>query len=154
SLRGRPVELPFVSIEFDGPGTARRRKRDPSSRGRHVPRSERKRWLGMIGAGLAFLFMTIVGGLFLTGRGPQSVELPAWLPIARATWRPEDSIHLKVSSEPEQATVILDGRERGKTPLAVQVAPGTHSLALRHADRIEEQRQLSVSSDLSVDVAL
>jgi hypothetical protein len=53
-----------------------------------------------------------------------------------------------------QASVSLDGHERGKTLLTLGVSPGQHLLLLRHPDSIDEQRQLSVAGDTKLDVSL
>jgi tetratricopeptide (TPR) repeat protein len=48
---------------------------------------------------------------------------------------------LTVSTTPAGALVAVDGRVLGQTPLTVEVAPGTHGIAVRHEGyaRVEER---------------
>jgi hypothetical protein len=94
------------------------------------------------------------GGWILTGGELPGVEQLDWPWNDSTAVRHRATVHLAVTSQPAQATVVLDGHERGKTPLDISVAPGTHALILKHPDTLDEQRQLSVSSDTSVSVSL
>ena len=52
----------------------------------------------------------------------------------------EDAVQLRVNvtSEPEGATVIVDGRDRGMTPISLfDLAPGRHHLKYRKAGHVE-----------------
>jgi hypothetical protein len=64
----------------------------------------------------------------------------------------QNESQLQVTSQPGGATVVLDGRRRGATPVLLEVSRGTHTLVLSHPDAVDEQRQLSVTADTAVSV--
>jgi hypothetical protein len=87
------------------------------------------------------------------GTGPLPIDLPDWLPI-RAGASNQDTVELGITSAPEGASVAVDGRERGKTPLSVKLARGQHILGLTHPSAVEDERQLDVTGDMHVNVAM
>ena len=49
---------------------------------------------------------------------------------------------LAVTSEPEQARVLIDGAAVGVTPYAAELAPGTHIVAVESTGRLRQERQV------------
>jgi len=145
------VDLPFVTLEL---------QRSPARRNGHRPAvgSLRRRlrrvvlaFLGLLGVPAAMW-----GGWVLAGGDPADFCLPDLLAlVSEPTPVPGDHrVQLRITTEPDQATVSLDGHERGKTPLTLVVSHGPHRLLLKHPDAIDELRQLSVTGDLNLDVSL
>lgn len=92
-----------------------------------------------------------IGGLApgLTG------ALPRWLPVSmNGSERESETAQLTVTSAPIDAVVLLDGRERGHTPISLAVTRGRHKLELTHPTAINEQRQLDISSDMQMNVTM
>jgi hypothetical protein len=87
--------------------------------------------------------LTVGGLLFFIGpRGPTG-------PVA------EGPVALQVRSEPSSADVILDGRQRGRTPLELHTTPGMHVLLLRHDAALDAVRRVTLGSDgRGIDVDL
>jgi hypothetical protein len=54
---------------------------------------------------------------------------------------------LRLTSDPPGATVVVDGRPRGRTPLTLGVAPGGRTVVFRRDGSIEERRQLEVGAE-------
>ena len=66
-------------------------------------------------------------------------EPPDWLPMGMGgSERVSETVRLTITSTPANATVLLDGHERGKTPLSLGVAKGRHMLVLAHATAVDE----------------
>jgi hypothetical protein len=62
---------------------------------------------------------------------------------------------LALGSQPEGATVWVDGRQRGATPLELSVEPGLHSVALKQPEAIDQQYSLEVGAGgASLDAVL
>ncbi|MCA9526247.1 MAG: PEGA domain-containing protein [Myxococcales bacterium] len=53
---------------------------------------------------------------------------------------------LEVQSVPEGATVLVDGRPVGRTPLQLPVASGRHFVAVEHAGHSRESREIAVDA--------
>ena len=65
------------------------------------------------------------------------------------------SAPLHLASRPAGATVWLDGRERGRTPLDLAVVPGVHTALLRQTDSLEQVARVDVPPEgRAVEVAL
>lgn len=65
-------------------------------------------------------------------------------------WAPPSDVPpavLAVSSVPAGATVSVDGRERGHTPLDVRLAPGSHEVSLQQAGDVDMTYRLALASD-------
>jgi len=78
-----------------------------------------------------------------------TAELPFGLVLAPGetdAWQ-GSAAPLRVDSDPANAHVIIDGRERGVTPLVVQVTPGLHAVGLKHPDALDELRRVDVTED-------
>jgi dipeptidyl aminopeptidase/acylaminoacyl peptidase len=76
--------------------------------------------------------------------------------VGAAVWwltRPTDApphagaVPLRVTSAPAGATVRLDGRVEGRTPLTLEVEPGEHDLLLQRSEALDERRRLTVGAD-------
>ncbi len=145
------MDLPFVTLELQH-SSAKRNGHRPvgGSLRRHLPR--------VVLAFLALLCVpaAIWGGWILAGGDPKAFSLPDWLTFVSepTSVAADNRVQLTIATEPDQASVSLDGHERGKTPLTLGVSPGQHRLLLRHPDTIDEQRQLSVAGDTNLDVSL
>ena len=64
-------------------------------------------------------------------------------------------VPLSLDSRPAGASVWLDGRQRGATPLQLQVDPGAHRVVLKQPYSIEQHYALDVgASGASLDAAL
>ena len=130
------MELPFV-IEFEPPTRADlARLLGPGAR--------RRRWLV---AGLALVLAGLAGGWWTVrnvgagARGPDSSHL----------------LDLSVSSRPPGARITLDGREQGRTPASLLVAPGLHDLGLLAAqapEPPEARYRLQVDEPLRFEAVL
>jgi hypothetical protein len=97
-----------------------------------------------------------VVGCSIGAGGPGLANDPlSWLPISlsSSTGGP-GTVELDITSTPASASVLVDGHERGKTPLSVAVAKGKHTLALTHPSAVDDQRQLDISSDMHVNVTM
>jgi hypothetical protein len=53
---------------------------------------------------------------------------------------------LRVSSSPAGAHVRVDGASKGRTPIELRVVPAWHSVALRHTETIDDQREVEVGA--------
>jgi hypothetical protein len=62
---------------------------------------------------------------------------------------------LQVQSQPAGAAVFVDGREFGKTPAKVELAPGSYRVSLMTADGVSFPRRVDLKKDaaLQVDMA-
>ncbi len=139
------MNLLFLTIEFQRaesgddlvslPGPRRRSLRD-----RFTGRSVVAAAVAVCAFGAAVAALSI-GGLApgLTG------GLSGWLPVsANGSERESGTAQLTVTSAPVNAVVLLDGRERGHTPISLAVARGRHTLELTHPTAIDEQQQLDI----------
>ncbi len=54
---------------------------------------------------------------------------------------------LRVITDPPGATVFVDGRETGKTPLQQQVIVGHHNIRIYHKDFAEENREITLQKE-------
>jgi PEGA domain len=50
---------------------------------------------------------------------------------------------LRIDSTPPGATIVVDGRERGRTPATVGVTPGGHELLLRRDGALNGRRRVA-----------
>ena len=80
----------------------------------------------------------------ITARQGRDVQLAFVLPAM-----PKEPA-LTVESEPAGAAVIIDGKERGRTPFLAPVAPGKHELVLRIAGRRELGTEFEMPKDKDV----
>ncbi len=62
---------------------------------------------------------------------------------------------LRISTSPASATLGVDGATKGRTPLDMRVAPGSHLIAIHHPDAVDESRSIDVGSEgVDLNVAL
>jgi len=64
------------------------------------------------------------------------------------------SVRIHVASEPSGARVWINGEERGETPCAVDVEPGSARLVLVHAGYLSSQSTIDVREGTKIDEAL
>ncbi len=84
----------------------------------------------------------------ITARQGRDVQLAFVLPAM-----PKDPA-LTVESEPAGASVVIDGKERGRTPFLAPVAAGTHELVLRLAGRREVGTELTMPKDKDLSLRM
>jgi len=56
------------------------------------------------------------------------------------------AVALSVISQPDGATVFVDGREVGVTPMKLDVAPGKHFIALERAGFVRASEEVSIDA--------
>jgi PEGA domain len=95
-------------------------------------------------------------GWVVAGGGPLVSDLPDWLPMntASASADAGGKAQLKITSQPDNATVFVDGGQKGKTPLSLAVFKGAHTLMLTDSAAVDNQRQLNVTTDMDVSVSM
>jgi PEGA domain len=149
------VNLLFVTVELE------RSERVDDLIGLRGPRgpSLREHLRGRVFAAMAaaiFVFVAAVAGCSIGGGGPAlASDLPTWLPmVLGAPTGGPGTVRLDITSVPANATVLVDGQERGNTPVSVVLAKGPHLLTLTHASAVDEQRQLDIASDMHVNVTM
>jgi hypothetical protein len=147
------VNLLLFTVELEGS--------DPSGRkvrGRPHPSSARGasrfRWIVLT---IAAIVCSTAAGWVLSGGGRlAAIDVPEWLRISTA-WAAADPATIAefhVTSQPVNATVLVDGRDQGRTPLSLKVVKGMHALRLIHATAIDDERQVSVSGNTYVNVSM
>jgi PEGA domain len=139
--------------------SARSRTRSATLVRRHAVRQRRPRrlvWLLGFGAGLAGLGAALVGvgraapplsvvGTILTGDADHGGTGPI----------DDGPVPLLVHSDPTGARISIDGRERGRTPLALHTTAGSHIVRLRADATLEAIRSVDLGPDgATADVAL
>ena len=110
------MELPFT-IVFEPPSRAELRA---------VLRM-RGTWVAGVLVALAIGTLVLVSGVGRTDAVASGVSVP-----------------LDLTSRPAGAGLWLDGRERGRTPLTVQVDSGTHTVVLKARDALDGQYAVQV----------
>jgi PEGA domain len=84
----------------------------------------------------------------ITARQGRDVQLAFVLPAL-----PKDPA-LTVDSEPAGATVLIDGKERGRTPFLAPVPPGKHELVLRLPGRRDLATDFAMPTDKDLSLRL
>jgi PEGA domain len=154
------VDLPFFTIELarDTPPEAPQAVR--------LSGRASQRWRVLV-LGLV-LALTVVaaslGGWVLAGGdlvpliGPAAAALASLPIVGDLLGDPvltPGSAPLHLASQPPGATLWLDGRERGRTPLDLAVVPGAHTVVLRQTDSLEQVARVDVPPEgRTVEVAL
>lgn len=85
---------------------------------------------------------------------PPAVSAPPKVePPPEPTVRASTKGRVRVTSIPTDATVVLDGRRLGRTPLPseLEVAPGTHVLKLRRRGYAPQKRTIEVAPGETID---
>ena len=150
------MNLLLFTVELEGSGPSRRKvrggPRQSSERG-----ASPFRWIGLAIAAIVCATTAAGAGWALSGGGSLStIDLPEWVPVstASAAADPASIAEVEVTSQPDNATVFLDGHERGKTPLSLKVVKGLHTLRLTNPAAIDDERKLSVSGKTHVSVSM
>lgn len=101
----------------------------------------------LLGGGV-FAVLLVVLALFLLGGGEHSEPVP---PVRVVTPEPlpvvVDSGSLIVTSEPEGATVFVDGQEAGATPIELQLPFSVHELLIQREGFYPEELAASLTTD-------
>ncbi|HEU0035772.1 MAG TPA: serine/threonine-protein kinase [Kofleriaceae bacterium] len=65
-------------------------------------------------------------------------------------------VKLQIETTPPDATVLLDGKRLGRTPLDVEVdaQPGVHVIKVRHPGYVAKKLEVELSDDLRHDITL
>src|SRR5262245_50428143 len=94
------------------------------------PRPGRLLWIGLAILAALFAIAAGCGGWLLAGGDPRELQLPGWLAFVTPAVAAEDDdqARLEVMSVPAGATIMLDGHQRGSSPLALSVPHGMHTL--------------------------
>jgi hypothetical protein len=94
--------------------------------------------------------LAVIALMFLTqgcSAPPEPVAPTQTPPTPTAVPTPVLLAALSVTSEPEGARVVVDGAERGVTPIVVSgLTPGRHSLTLSHENYQEWRSEVSLSA--------
>jgi hypothetical protein len=90
-------------------------------------------------------------GLLLLGAAAAGIR---WLARPAGPTVAEGESPLRVETAPPGATIVVDGRERGRTPATVGVAPGGHELLVRRDGALDERRQVPLASGSQVRTRL
>ena len=125
------------------------------SRDIETRRGHRRRRIGLAILTALCVVAAGLGGWLLSGGRPTSLE-DGWVGLVAPTVSAEgnDQARLELVSQPAGASVTLDGRRRGSTPLVTAVAPGVHTLVLQQPDALDEQRQISVTGNATIDISM
>ena len=114
------------------------------------------RWLARGALAAALLAGAILGGRQLWHALPPAPALPARTlrtapaPVSAGRAKPAGALHVK--STPPGATVVVDGKTRGVTPLDVTgLSPGRHEVALQSTSG-SVQRTVTVSANTTVTI--
>jgi hypothetical protein len=71
----------------------------------------------------------------------------------RVDWAARRTGHLRIDSTPPGATVVIEGRERGVTPVTIEDLPiGTHTVALRSPSGTVERR-VTIAADRTAEIS-
>ena len=154
------MDLPFFTIELarDTPPEAPHAVR-PSGR---AGQSWRVLVLGLVLAltlpGASLGGWVLAGGDLAPLIGPATAALASLPVVGDLVGGPvptPGSAPVHLASQPTGATVWLDGRERGRTPLDLAVVPGAHTVVLRQTDSLDNVARVDVPPEgRALDVAL
>jgi hypothetical protein len=96
-------------------------------------------WCRRRGVWIAGLLAIVALGAAAIGAGAGRANATTETPSAR----------LAVRSRPSGASVVLDGRGVGRTPLAVQTESGPHHVEFRTADTVDASYAVTIGSEMS-----
>jgi hypothetical protein len=143
-----------VELERHGAGDQRLSERQaPASRPRQRPTL---RWMGLALAVLICVAAAASGGWVLAGGTPLVGAAFGWLGLANepAVYSADDRARVEIISQPDGAVVFVDGRQKGNTPVVLSVSKAMHRLVLKHPEAVDDQRLVTVSSDMNVSVRM
>jgi hypothetical protein len=72
--------------------------------------------------------------------------------VARLDWSAKLTGHLHVESSPDGAHVLVDGSDRGVTPLTIDVPVGGHTVLLQNASG-SLQRNVTIAADKTAEIS-
>ena len=84
----------------------------------------------------------------------RKIDLAASKLASRLTELASSPAELLITSDPDGATIFIDGTERGKAPLEVKLAPGRHQLLAQAPGHVATQRKLRVIGGVAEKVSL
>jgi hypothetical protein len=146
------VNLLFFTVELERNGVTDRPP-DQRSRSESQSRWRALRWVGLTTAVIICAAAAGCGGWVLAGGDPPVGAAADWLAVGNSALDGNTArARLEITSQPAGAAVFVDGRERGATPVSLDVSRATHTLVLRHAEAIDDQRQILVTNDSNVNV--
>src|SRR5437868_5079550 len=110
----------------------------------------------MGGARLLVAATALVGWVLAGGDSSPLEAVTDWLPIstASASAAPRAASQIEIASDPPGATVLIDGRKQGQTPLSIGVVEGSHTVRLTHADTVDYERQVNVNGATRLDISM
>jgi serine/threonine protein kinase len=170
-LDAQPPTVPLPVVRFNAPRDVADAAPADSLVGASFVKARRTRplpvkWIA-IGCGAAVL-ASIVVVILHNSSTPAPAPAPAVAPVAARTpalptTKPPPpapppapaKIRIQLTSRPSDATVLLDGKKLGKTPLdeAVPADPGKHQLRLRRG-RVSARLDVTLDADIQQDVTL
>ncbi len=147
------MNLLFFTVELE---RSRPRTRALGDRSRNESPLRKRSFRWILLATAALLCAAAVGWVLAGGGGPFVNDVLDWLPIdtASASAGGGGKARLEITSLPNNATVLVDGHQKGKTPLSLAVIKGAHTLMLTHPAAVDTRRQLDVTADMDVIVSM
>jgi hypothetical protein len=118
------------------------------------------RWLARGAMAAALLAGAVVGGRQLWNALPSAPAVPArtpqtsLAPVSAIRAKPAGRLH--VTSTPPGASVVVDGKPRGVTPLDIgDLSPGRHEVAVQSkAGSIQRTVTVSANTTVTIDAAI
>jgi len=147
------VNLLFFTVELER-NSADHQSLSSRSRPESRLRRGRFRWIRLALAVLVCGAAAGCGGWVLAGGDPLATTVPDWMALSTDSVGAGDRAQLKITSEPDGATVVVDGHQRGKTPISLVVSKGPHTLVLKYPQALDDQRQVNVSTDTDISVSM
>jgi hypothetical protein len=95
----------------------------------------------LVAAALACAFVLLLAA------GGWSAWQQGWLARWLRAEDPANTALLQVTSQPSGVTISIDGRERGRTPASVAVAPGRHTLSFSGSEIIPSRREVTIGAE-------
>ena len=151
---GRDVELSFALPELPKE-PALSVDTDPAGAALAIDGKDRGRtpWIGPLAAGPHQVIVRMEGRREVATEFamPKGRDLSLRLELPAAT--PNQPPHLTVSSAPDGASLLLDGKEVGLTPWGGDVTEGPHKLAVQKKGFVAQQKPLTVAKNRDAEVS-
>ncbi len=144
------MNLLFVTVEIERNGMSDQ----PLSERTRYESQVRRSPLLLVGLALVVLIRAATAGFagwVVAGGDPLVAAVFDWSAVNSDSGM-DDRAALQITSQPDGATVLVDGRQKGRTPLLLAVSKTTHTLLVKHPEAVDEQRQVTVSTDMNVSV--
>jgi serine/threonine protein kinase len=170
--RSNPMPVDSVLADLTAPTSGREPDLKPSWSHTAILPSQPKlssavTWLvpiALVGAGIMLVNTISLGAKAPTATEPRLAPTPRasapiitpLLPEPPAATPAGATIHLHVTTTPDDATVLLDGQRLGHTPFdgTVAKAPGMHVLKIRRRGCVPKLLDVELSSDIARDLPL